>query len=204
MPSLQTYYKNLQFECGCDEAGRGCLAGPVFAAAVILDNNYPIAGLDDSKKLSAGRRALLRKEIEEKAYAWAVARIEVDDIDRHNILQASLMAMRQAIGALSVQPLSVIVDGNRSIPELSIPQSCHVNGDASFESIAAASILAKTHRDAWMERLHLQFPEYGWMQNKGYATEFHRKAIFTHGLTEHHRKSFSISMNFNGSTDGTS
>ncbi|HEX5626254.1 MAG TPA: ribonuclease HII [Saprospiraceae bacterium] len=188
--SLRTYYKNKLYEAGCDEAGRGPLAGPVYAAAVILDPSKPIKGLQDSKKLPEKTRLELRLEIEEKALAWAVQSVDPREIDRINILQASLKAMKLCLDQLSVRPVSVLVDGNRKIPYLDIPQYCMVKGDASFQSIAAASILAKTYRDACMLELHEAFPQYEWNRNKGYPTVRHQEAIIRFGYCVHHRRSF--------------
>ncbi|MBK8954348.1 MAG: ribonuclease HII [Saprospiraceae bacterium] len=189
---MLTYYKNILYEAGCDEAGRGCLAGPVYAAAVMLDPEHPIDGLNDSKKLSKTARQKLRKEIEEKAACWAVVAMDAGEIDRINILKASLSAMAQAVLRLSQTPVFVLVDGHMNIPGLPLEQQCFVKGDARFQSIAAASILAKTHRDAYMESIHHLFPVYGWNQNKGYPTELHRKAIVQFGLSDFHRKSFTF------------
>jgi ribonuclease HII len=177
-------------EAGCDEAGRGCLAGPVFAAAVILPNNYLNPLLNDSKKLSAIQREKLRIVIEKDAISWAVASVDNQTIDRINILNASILAMHKAIGKLSTRPQLVLVDGNRFKPYLEIPHECIIKGDATFLSIAAASILAKTYRDDYMIKLDLEFPVYRWYKNKGYPTEMHRSAIQTHGLTTYHRLSF--------------
>jgi ribonuclease HII len=193
-PKLQTYYKNILYEAGCDEAGRGCLAGPVFAAAVMLDPKLPIEGLNDSKKLVPALRCRLRKEIEEKALCWAVVSIGAEEIDRLNILKATLRGMFLALQKLSRTPEFVLVDGHMKIPGLDLEQQCFVKGDARFESIAAASILAKTHRDEYMESIHNQFPVYGWNQNKGYPTELHRRAIFQFGLCPYHRKSFTFKL----------
>lgn len=191
-PFLATYYKNIKYEAGCDEAGRGCLAGPVFAAAVILNPKRPIVGLDDSKKLSAERRKQLRSEIEEKAFRWHVHQCSPEVIDRINILQASLKAMYESLRGLSFRPSLVLVDGHIPIPYLEYPQQCIVKGDAQYQSIAAASILAKTYRDEYMEKLHVEFPAYQWNANKGYGTAKHIIAIEKFGLTPHHRKTFTI------------
>lgn len=179
-------------EAGCDEAGRGCLAGPVVAAAVILDPRKSIRGLDDSKKLTARERELLRDEIEEKALAWAVASLSPADIDRHNILRASFLAMHQALDQLELVPGLLLIDGNRFIKYRDVPHRCEVKGDGRYQSIAAASILAKTHRDATMLELAERYPQYGWKTNKGYPTEDHRDAIRRFGPCEHHRKSFRL------------
>ena len=175
--------------CGVDEAGRGPLAGAVFAAAVILDEKRPILGLNDSKKLSAKKREQLTLEIKQKALAWAVARAEVEEIDRINILQASLLAMRRAVESLTVKPTEVLVDGNRC-PDLMLPTRAIVRGDASVAQIAAASILAKTARDADMLLLHGTYPHYGFDRHKGYPTADHLAALQRHGISPIHRRSF--------------
>lgn len=175
--------------CGVDEAGRGPLAGAVFAAAVILDERRPVSGLNDSKKLSAKKREQLTLEIKEKALAWAVARAEVEEIDRINILQASLLAMRRAVESLAVRPTEVLVDGNRC-PDLMLPTRAIVRGDASVAQIAAASILAKTARDADMLLLHGTYPHYGFDRHKGYPTADHLAALRRHGISPIHRRSF--------------
>lgn len=190
--SLKRFYQTDVIEAGCDEAGRGCLAGPVFAAAVILDSNRPIRHLDDSKKLSEARREALRFEIEEKALAFAVASYSNEEIDRVNILKASFFSMHRALDQLTVQPQLLLIDGNRFIPYKTIPYQCIVKGDAKFQAIAAASILAKTYRDAFMLDAHQQFPQYAWNQNKGYPTKAHRDAIRQFGITPLHRKSFQL------------
>lgn len=187
---MQSYYKFKLYEAGCDEAGRGCLAGPVVAAAVILDPARPIRGLQDSKKLTESQRLSLRAEIMDKALAWQVREQSPQDIDRINILRASLKAMALCVMGLDPQPRLILVDGNKKIPLDSIPQVPIVKGDGLYQSIAAASILAKTYRDELMEKLHHSFPEYGWDQNKGYPTHLHKKAIVLHGLSIHHRRSF--------------
>ena len=179
-------------EAGCDEAGRGCLAGPVFAAAVILPNRWNHPLLNDSKKLTESDRTTLRHIIENKAVSWAVCSCTPDEIDRINILQASILAMHRAIKALDASPEHLIIDGNRFNPVLGIPHTCIVGGDGKFRSIAAASILAKTHRDHWMEQLHLSYPEYGWLENKGYPTFTHRAAVLKYGPTKHHRRSYKV------------
>lgn len=175
--------------CGVDEAGRGPLAGAVFAAAVILDERRPILGLNDSKKLSAKKREQLTLEIKEKALAWAVARAEVEEIDSINILQASLLAMRRAVESLVLKPTEVLVDGNRC-PDLQMPARAIVGGDASVAQIAAASILAKTARDADMLLLHGVYPHYGFDRHKGYPTAAHLAALQHHGVSPIHRRSF--------------
>jgi ribonuclease HII len=180
-------------EAGCDEAGRGCLAGPVVAAAVILPPRVRLPGLDDSKKLTPEQRAELRLLIEERALAWSVASASTEEIDRINIYHASFMAMHRAIAALKLVPQQLLIDGNRFPPYPGIPHVCIVEGDGKFRNIAAASILAKTHRDAMMVELHQQHPEYNWISNKGYATIDHRTMLDRIGHTVHHRKSFRLS-----------
>jgi ribonuclease HII len=188
---LRACYHEGMMEAGVDEAGRGCLAGPVVAAAVILPIGYQHAGLNDSKKLSRAQRALMRAEIEQQALAWAVGMATVEEIDTINILQASFLAMHRAIAQLTVvSPAHLLIDGNRFRPVPFLPHTCIVKGDSLYQSIAAASILAKTHRDAWMERLAAEYPAYGWAQNAGYPTRHHRMALRTHGPSPHHRKTF--------------
>lgn len=179
-------------EAGLDEAGRGCLAGPVFAAAVILDPGFYHPLLNDSKLLSDAARNELREVIEEKALAWAVAQIPPEEIDRINILWASILAMHRAVDKLSLKPELLLVDGNQFKPYLGIPHQCIVRGDGIMASIAAASILAKTHRDAYMKELAKKHPEYSWERNKGYPTKEHRNAICKYGHTVYHRKSFKL------------
>ena len=179
-------------EAGCDEAGRGCLAGSVFAAAVILPEDYVNDGLNDSKQLSAKRRYELRREIESDALAWAVGVVTPEEIDEINILNASILAMHRALDQLKVRPEAIIVDGNRFKPYRFIPYSTVVKGDGKYLSIAAASILAKTYRDDYMDRLAEEFPQYGWTENKGYPTRAHREAIKKYGPTPYHRKSFRL------------
>lgn len=186
--SFQTTYK----EAGCDEAGRGCYAGPVFAAAVILPIDFYHPLLNDSKQLNEKQRTLLRPIIEEEAVSWAVASISSEEIDQINILKASFKAMHGAIEKLSPSPELLLIDGNRFTAYRDIPHHCIIKGDGIYASIAAASILAKTYRDEWMLHLHEQYPQYGWQNNKGYGTAEHRKAIEQYGLCEHHRKSFHI------------
>lgn len=190
MAKLKSYYEKGRLEAGCDEAGRGCLAGPVFAAAVILPEGFRCPGLNDSKQVSPEERDRLRLIIEKKAIAWAVAHIEAKVIDRINILRASIQAMHNALRMLTEKPDFILVDGNRFYPYETIHHKCIISGDARFRSIAAASILAKTHRDEYMQYLHGYYPDYGWNQNKGYPTEFHRTAIGSYGLTPEHRRSF--------------
>ncbi len=179
-------------EAGCDEAGRGPLAGPVVAAAVILPDGYCNALLNDSKQLSERQRELLRIEIEREAAAWAVAIVEPEEIDRLNILHASTHAMCEAVKKLTIQPEFLLIDGNRFYNETDIPYECIVKGDAKYMSIAAASILAKTHRDEMMLHLHNEYPQYGWDRNKGYPTLEHFNAIEQFGPTPYHRRSFTL------------
>jgi ribonuclease HII len=189
---LEPYYKKGVTEAGCDEAGRGCLAGPVFAAAVILPPKVQIDGLDDSKKLTAARRNFLRVQIEALALAWAVAAVAPGEIDEINILNASFLAMHRALDQLPERPGHLLVDGNRFRPYREVPHQCIVGGDGRYLSVAAASVLAKTYRDDHMRLLHEQFPQYGWASNKGYPTRGHREAIMLHGITPFHRKSFRL------------
>lgn len=179
-------------ECGTDEAGRGCLAGPVTAAAVILPNNFKHPFLTDSKQLSAQKREELREIIERKAICFQVVHVMMDEIDAINILNASILGMHRAIDGLSETPVFIAVDGNRFKPYPEIPHECVVKGDGKYLHIAAASILAKTHRDEYMTNLHNQHPEYNWKQNKGYPTREHREAIRKYGATFFHRKSFRL------------
>lgn len=179
-------------EAGCDEAGRGCLCGPVSCAAVILPPDFHCPGLNDSKKLSEKERAELRPYIEKHALAWAVVMVSAEEIDEINILNASITGMQRALDQLSIRPEHVIVDGNRFRPYGDIPYHTVVKGDATYESIAAASILAKTHRDELMERLALQYPGYAWEINKGYPTKAHRAAIAALGPTPLHRLTFRL------------
>ncbi|MCC5918886.1 MAG: ribonuclease HII [Cryomorphaceae bacterium] len=179
-------------EAGCDEAGRGCLAGPVVAAAVILPPDFHHPLLDDSKKLSEKNREMLRPIIESEAIAWEVALCTPAEVDRLNILWASVEAMHRAVRGLVVRPDVLLIDGNRFKPYDDIPHHCMVKGDGRFLAIAAASILAKTHRDEMMRSLHDEFPQYGWLKNKGYPTKKHRSAIYEIGACKHHRKSFTL------------
>ena len=185
-------YDYHSIEAGCDEAGRGCLAGPVFAAAVILPDNFSDELLNDSKQLSEKQRAGLRPVIEREALAWAVASVDNHEIDKINILNASILAMHRALDQLKVRPGHIIVDGNRFKKYRDIPHLCIVKGDGKYMSIAAASVLAKTHRDEYMENLHALFPVYNWKKNKGYPTQEHRKGIEQAGVTEFHRTSFTL------------
>ena len=189
---LKSYlYHNLT-EAGCDEAGRGCLAGPVVAAAVILPKNYRHPVLTDSKKLTPNLRTILRDEIINSAIAWNVAFVDNREIDELNILRASIKAMHLAIEGLKKIPQFLLIDGNRFFPYKKIGYKTIVKGDGLFFSIAAASVLAKTFRDEYMEKIHSEFPQYGWNKNKGYATSLHRDAIMKHGITPYHRKSFTL------------
>lgn len=191
MPELLSIYnKACLAEAGCDEAGRGCLAGSVYAAAVIFPPDYANAALNDSKQLTARRRYALRPVIERDAVAWAVGVATPAEIDRLNILRASLLAMHRALDGLRVRPEFIIVDGNRFEPYGGLPWRTIVKGDGKYLSIAAASILAKTYRDDAMRRLAEEFPHYGWERNAGYPTAEHRRAILAHGLTPWHRRSF--------------
>lgn len=188
--SLLSYFHPEFIEAGCDEAGRGCLAGPVVAAAVIFSKDYMHCELNDSKQLSAKNRFRLRCEIERDALAFAVAFVDNLEIDRINIVKASVKAMHLALDKLIVRPQFIIIDGNYFIPYKAIPHKCHVKGDGKYLSIAAASILAKTYRDEYMQNLHKDFPNYLWCENKGYATADHRMAVQQYGLTCYHRKTF--------------
>jgi ribonuclease HII len=189
---LLNYLVKDALEAGCDEAGRGCLAGPVFAAAVILPDNFCSEILNDSKKLSEKQRYELRPVIEAEAIAWAVGMYDNFEIDEVNILNASIYSMHRALDQLTVMPRHIIIDGNRFKPFKKIPFTTIVKGDEKYLSIAAASILAKTYRDDFMIRLHEEFPQYGWLRNKGYPTLFHREALAMYGITPHHRKSFRL------------
>ena len=189
---LLPYLEPGRLEAGCDEAGRGCLAGPVFAAAVILPDGYTNDLLNDSKKLSEHTRDALRPVIERDALAWAVGIVDNDEIDHINILQASFLAMHRAVDGLSVRPDFLLIDGNRFRPYDGISHQCIVKGDGKMMSIAAASILAKTHRDEFMKRIHEEFPQYGWNVNKGYPTKAHREAIARFGATSYHRHTFRL------------
>ncbi len=190
--ALLSFYQKELIEAGCDEAGRGCYAGPVFAAAVILPNDFYHPLLNDSKQVNEANRNALRLIVEEQAVAYAVAKVDVDEIDQINILKASFKAMHLAIDQLRKRPQLLLIDGNRFIKYKRTAHKTFVKGDGRFASIAAASILAKTYRDEYMLQLHQQFPQYNWQKNKGYGTAEHRKAIEVHGLCEHHRKSFNI------------
>ncbi|MBP3259565.1 MAG: ribonuclease HII [Prevotella sp.] len=197
---LESHYYQGKVEAGCDEAGRGCLAGSVYAAAVILPEDYQNEELNDSKQLTDKRRKELRKIIERDAVAWAVGVVTPDEIDRINILNASILAMHRALDQLKVRPEAIIVDGNRFKPyhtvvdgsAVDIPYTTIVKGDGKYLSIAAASILAKTYRDDYMDQLALEYPQYDWKQNKGYPTKKHREAVREYGITPFHRKTFNI------------
>lgn len=186
-----TFLKGIP-EAGCDEAGRGCLAGPVYAAAVILPKNFRCKWLNDSKQLTAAVRNELRPVIESKALAWAVAKVDADEIDSINIYRAAMKAMHLAIAALQQKPELLLIDGNRFVPFPGIEHHCVIGGDGIYKHIAAASILAKTHRDEFMLDLHRQYPEYGWDENKGYATAHHRRLVTQLGPTPFHRRSFRL------------
>ena len=188
--SLLAPFFSSSIEAGCDEAGRGCLAGPVCAAAVILPRDFSHPLLNDSKQMTERNRYMLREVIEREAIAWAVQMISPQEIDQINILKASFKAMCGAVEQLKVRPEMLLIDGNRFYSSVDIPFKCFVGGDARFASIAAASILAKTYRDDYMIKLHDEFPQYGWDQNKGYPTQQHRMAIAQHGLSPYHRISF--------------
>lgn len=190
--SLEKHYYEGKIEAGCDEAGRGCLAGSVYAAAVILPDGYDNPSLNDSKQLSAAKRKRLRDEIVRDAQAWAVGVVTPEEIDHINILRASILAMHRALDQLQVRPEAIIVDGNRFLPYYDLPYTTIVKGDGKYQAIAAASILAKTYRDEYMERLAQEFPRYGWQSNKGYPTPQHREAIRQYGVTPYHRKSFDL------------
>ena len=187
---LRSFYSTNTLEAGLDEAGRGCLAGPVVAAAVILPSDFSHPFLNDSKQLTKAERIKLRTEIEREAISWAIAEASQQEIDQINILKASFLAMHRAVEKLNVRPEHLLIDGNRFIPFPLIPHTCIVKGDALYYSIAAASVLAKTYRDDLMEKLDEQFPAYGWRKNAGYPTIAHKKAIAEFGLTEWHRKTF--------------
>ena len=189
---LLPYLNKKETEAGCDEAGRGCLAGPVFAAAVILPKKFRHSLLNDSKKLTENQRDELRPIIEKKAIAWSVVKLEPKEIDELNILWASIEGMHRAIKKLNKKPTSLLIDGNRFKPFPNIPHHCIIKGDGKYLSIAAASVLAKTHRDEHMAFLAKKYPQYGWEKNKGYPTKAHREAIRLYGATKHHRKSFRL------------
>jgi len=189
---LKNYYEQGRVEAGCDEAGRGCLAGSVYAAAVILPPDYHNERLNDSKKLTARQRYALRQDIERDAVAWAVGVVTPQEIDQINILNASILAMHRALDQLQVRPEAIIVDGNRFKPYRDLPHTTIVKGDGKYLSIAAASILAKTYRDDEMIRLAQECPDYDWQHNMGYPTRKHREAIRQHGITPYHRRTFNL------------
>lgn len=189
---LKNYYEQGRVEAGCDEAGRGCLAGSVYAAAVILPPDYHNERLNDSKKLTARQRYALRQDIERDAVAWAVGVVTPQEIDQINILNASILAMHRALDQLQVRPEAIIVDGNRFKPYRDLPHTTIVKGDGKYLSIAAASILAKTYRDDEMIRLAQEYPDYDWQHNMGYPTRKHREAIRQHGVTPYHRRTFNL------------
>jgi len=189
---LENFYHSGVIEAGCDEAGRGCLAGPVYAAAVILPPDFRNDLLNDSKQLTERHRYQLREIIQREAVAWAVGVVDNHEIDSINILRASILAMHRALDQLCVRPQEIIVDGNRFYPYHDVPHTTIVKGDAKYMSIAAASILAKTYRDDCMAGLHREFPMYQWDRNKGYPTKAHREAIRLHGATDYHRTSFNL------------
>jgi len=189
---LKTFYQTELSEAGCDEAGRGCFAGPVFAAAVMLPQHFYHPLLNDSKQLTEAHRNELRHLIEKEAICFGVASISHDEIDKTNILKASIKAMHLAIAKLSVQPGLLLIDGNRFYKYKKIPHRCIIKGDTLYASIAAASILAKTYRDEWMLKIHEEYPQYHWHTNKGYGTAEHRQAIETYGLSPYHRRSFRL------------
>ncbi len=189
---LAPYLHTQLIEAGLDEAGRGCYAGPVFAAAVILPKDFFHPLLNDSKQVKEKERDLLRPIIEKESIAFAVASVNNNEIDHINILQASYKAMHLSLDILKTVPESLLVDGNRFKPYKKIPHHCIVKGDGKYAAIAAASILAKTYRDEWMQKIHREFPQYGWNKNKGYGTVLHRAAITEYGLCKYHRKSFNI------------
>ena len=189
---LRSHYNANALEAGLDEVGRGCLAGPVVAAAVILPSDYTHPILNDSKQLTRNQREILQIDIKRDALAWAIAEVSHEDIDRINILKASFLAMHRAVDALTRKPEYLLVDGNRFVPYPMIPHTCIIKGDAHFLSIAAASVLAKTYRDALMEQLGQEFPAYGWAKNAGYPTPIHRDAIRQFGPTKYHRMSFRL------------
>ena len=192
---LDLYLNPDLIEAGCDEAGRGCLSGPVFAAAVILPHDFVCEELNDSKQLSEKKRYELRPYIEEHSLAWAVGIVTHEEIDQINILNASFLAMQRAVASLKIRPQHLLIDGNRFKKYEDIPHTCVVKGDGKLMPIAAASVLAKTYRDDYMLNLHIEYPQYDWDKNKGYPTLKHRKAIAEFGITPHHRKSFNLTDN---------
>ena len=189
---LASEYSKDKIEAGCDEVGRGCLAGPVVAAAVILPKNYKHKILTDSKQLSAKKRELVQKDIVRDAISYAIAELSNEEVDQHNVLKASFLAMHKALDNLSIPPELILVDGNRFIPYKQIQYECIVKGDSKYLSIAAASVLAKTYRDSLMSEYSVQYPEYHWSKNVGYPTREHREAIRAYGITPLHRRSFKL------------
>lgn len=189
---LKPYLQEGRIEAGCDEAGRGCLAGPVYAAAVILPQDFSNDLLNDSKQLSEKQRYALREVVEREALAWAVGVVSADEIDKINILRASILAMHRAVAQLKIRPQHLLVDGNRFMPYEDIPHTTVVKGDATYMSIAAASILAKTYRDDYMLKIHEEYPQYHWDSNKGYPAPIHRDAIRKYGTTPYHRMTFQL------------
>ncbi len=187
---LSPFLNENLIEAGCDEAGRGCLAGPVYAAAVILPKDFRHPLLNDSKKMTRLHREKLRPIIEKEAIAWAVASVDNKEIDRTNILRASILAMHKALDSLSARPEFILVDGNRFYSYFDIPHQCIIKGDGKYASIAAASVLAKTHRDEYMLKIAKEYPQYGWEKNFAYPTESHRGAVLRYGLCEYHRTTF--------------
>ena len=192
MAQLLPFLQDGRIEAGCDEAGRGCLAGPVFAAAVILPDQFNHPLLNDSKQLTEHQRNTLRPIIEQEALAWCVGVVTATEIDEINILNASILAMHRALDGLGIRPEAILVDGNRFKPYHDIPSTCIVKGDATYRSIAAASILAKTHRDEFMDRIAAEYQQYAWDKNKGYPTKAHRQAIEQTGPSPYHRMSFRL------------
>lgn len=192
MIMLEPHYYKDKVEAGCDEAGRGCLAGSVYAAAVILPDDYDNPELNDSKQLSLKKRLQLREQIKHDAVAWAIGVVTPEEIDKINILNASILAMHRALDALKVKPEAIIVDGNRFKKYQDVPHTTIVKGDGKYQAIAAASILAKTHRDEYMEELAKEYPYYGWEKNAGYPTKAHREGIKQHGISPYHRKSYNL------------
>ena len=192
MAQLLPFLQDCRIEAGCDEAGRGCLAGPVFAAAVILPDQFNHPLLNDSKQLTEHQRNTLRPIIEQEALVWCVGVVTATEIDEINILNASILAMHRALDGLGIRPEAILVDGNRFKPYHDIPSTCIVKGDATYRSIAAASILAKTHRDEFMDRIASEYPQYAWDKNKGYPTKAHRQAIEQTGPSPYHRMSFRL------------
>ena len=192
MKPLKPYHTPGIIEAGCDEAGRGCLAGPVFAAAVILPADFYHPLLNDSKQMTPRQRENLRPVIEKEALAWAVGTVSAEEIDRINILKASITAMHRALDQLKIRPETILIDGNRFYSYRDIPHICIVKGDSEFASIAAASVLAKTHRDEYMKKLALEYPQYGWEKNMAYPTREHRAAIRQYGITPYHRTNYKL------------